>query len=202
MPMETIVERIGTSLNSHEADRSAWRRVMGIGIVTTALGIFALAAPRATTLAIDVLVGLSLVVAAGMQVCHGFSWQRPGKAIWRIAAAATCGVLGILLLAFPRQGALTLTTLLAMTFIVTGALGMASALATRPMEGWHPLMLGAAIIAGLGVFIWTQLPNAAAWTIGLLIGMELLLSGRVIIISAMAMRQNDSAAVLHHELSL
>lgn len=202
MPMETIVERVGKSLNFHETDRSAWRRIMGIGIVTTALGISALAAPRATTLAIDILVGLSLVAGAGIQACHGFSWQQPGKAILRIAAATTCGVLGILLLAFPRQGALTLTLLLAIAFIVTGALGMASAMATRPLEGWGPLMLGAAIIAGLGAFIWTQLPNAAAWTIGLLVGMELLLSGRVIIISAMAMRQNDSAAVLHQELSL
>ncbi len=95
-----------------------------------------------------------------------------------------------------------MTMLLAMAFIVTGALGMASALATRPLEGWGPLMLGAAIIAGLGALIWTGLPNAAAWTIGLLVGIELLLCGKAIIISAIAMRQSHSSAVLHQELSL
>jgi uncharacterized membrane protein HdeD (DUF308 family) len=186
MRLETTIERTGISLNSREAGQTDRRRIMGIGIFTAALGTLAMVVPVAATFALDILVGLLLVVGGVIHVAHGFSWRQPGESAGKIGAGAMCGFAGVLLAAFPHRGALTLTVLLAAVFTVVGTVGIAAALAAQPLEGWGSLLLGGTIVAGLGAFIWTQLPEAATWTIGLLAGIELLLSGRVAILWALA----------------
>ncbi len=116
--------------------------------------------------------------------------------------AVIYGSAGALLITFPHQSALTMTVLLAALFIIVGTLGIASALAARPLAGWMRLLAGGAVLASLGVFIWTELPTASAWTLGLLAGIELLLTGRVMILWALALRAEQPVATLEQEWSL
>lgn len=187
MQVERTLERMDLLVHPRQAGPAGWLQVLGIGIVTIALGILSIAAPHTATVGIALAGGLLLIVVGLMHLARGVCRRRPWQMFLKTIAGVIYGFAGVLLLAFPRQGALTMTVLIAALFIIVGTLGIASALATRPLEGWLSLLLGGILIAGLGVFIWMAMPTAAAWTLGLLAGIELLLSGRVIILSALAM---------------
>jgi uncharacterized membrane protein HdeD (DUF308 family) len=189
MQTETSIEEVSVSRNIREADPDLWRRILGIGIVTIILGAAAILLPFMATLTVNVLLGIILLVAALAHAIHAFSCRDSKEMILRVLAAAVYGAAGILLLVFPRQGMLALTILLAVLFIVIGALKLALALSIQPIRGWGWLAFSGILAAGLGVLIWAGLPSAATWVIGLLIGIELLVGGWTIVVSALAMRE-------------
>ena len=47
----------------------------------------------------------------------------------------------------------------------------------RPRSGWGLVLVGGIISVVLGIMIWQQLPSAALWVLGLLLGINLVFSG-------------------------
>lgn len=196
MQTNTTIDQVSAAPNIENSERSSRRWIMGIGIATMAFGIGAIALPFMATLAIELLVGIALVVAGGMQITHGLSAQLSKETVFRIFAGAAYGAVGLFLTLFPVQGAMTLTILLAMLFVLVGTVKIALALHMHPLAGWGWLLFNGVVATVLGVLIWAHLPSAAAWAIGLLVGIDLLLSGWIIVLSAKAMREDGSVTPL------
>ena len=119
-----------------------------------------------------------------------------GAAPWRVFATVTLplalpGVLaGMVLLARPMQGVLTLT-------IVTGAYFVAEGIATimyalehrRELSGrWSWLLIAGLMDILVAFFIIAGLPESAGWAIGLLVGLNLMFGGATLIGMALAAR--------------
>src|SRR5690349_15255881 len=120
MATTTDSARAETMLARTRALERRWGWLLLLGIVQVICGALALAIPVAASLAAAIVAGALLLVAGIFQLIHAFS-IRP----WRGAALPIMGgvlyvVAGVLLLAFPVSGALTLTIVVAALMIADG----------------------------------------------------------------------------------
>ena len=157
-----------------------------------ALGILAVLLPTVATLAVEILIG-SLFLAAGLIRLFTLSRCRSMPGFWWSAIVAVLAVLlGIVLLAQPAQGALTLTMVLVAFFIVEGMISIIVAFQIhRPMRTWGWTLFSGVIDLVLAYLIWRGWPGSAAWAIGLLVGINLFFVGLSLVMTAIAARTAD-----------
>ena len=74
-------------------------------------------------------------------------------------------------------GILTLTLLLAVTFILQGLLELGMAFRLRPATGWLWMLIAGIVAIVVGLMLIADLPGSATWAIGLLVGINLIMSG-------------------------
>jgi uncharacterized membrane protein HdeD (DUF308 family) len=183
------IKQIEPIPNLRESEHKLWRWVLATGIFTIILGIAAVLLPFTATLTIEAILAAVFIIAAITHIFHAFqSGQKKGLAL-KLLAGALYGLVGVILLAFPLQGALTLTLLLAVLFMVAGSFKIALALYLKPLASWGWLMFSGIVSALLAILIWIGLPGTARWAIGLLVGIELLFSGLYMIMFALSMRE-------------
>lgn len=153
-------------------------------------GLLALVVPFAATLASTLffgwllvafgLVGLVATARAGAE----FGGRGTGLAIGLVTL-----VLGILIIANPFTGAVALTTLLAVYFMLLGLATFAMANAFRVSGGQFWLLALAGIVnIGLALFLVVGLPGTAIWAIGLFLGISLISSGASLLVAALRAR--------------
>jgi uncharacterized membrane protein HdeD (DUF308 family) len=107
---------------------------------------------------------------------------------WSLLSAVLGIVVGVWLLVSPVAGAVSLTFLLIVFFLIEGVASIMFALDhKRELTGQWGWMLASGIVdLVLSAMIFAGLPSTAAWAIGLLVGINLLFGGTALI--AMALR--------------
>ena len=168
-----------------------WRLMMFQGVIMIILGVLAVAAPVIATIAIDIWVGWLFLFSGGIGLIALFSSHHIPAFLWSLITAALSIALGILLIWKPVEGALSLTFLLTAFFLVEGVFQIATSLVYRDSLpgtwGWmlasgvSDLLLVAIIVLG-----W---PATGVWVLGLLVGINLFMSGWAIVMMAFAGRQ-------------
>ena len=189
----TNIEQIEALPGIQDPDLKIWRWLLWTGGIMMVLGLAAILLPFVATMTIQALLAIILLVAGITQAVHAFKCQQTKGMAFRLLGAALYGLVGILLLAFPLRGALTLTLLLAVMFAIVGAFKIALALSLRPFPSWGWLMISGLVAVFLSVLIWIGLPGTATWVIGLLVGIELLLSGWSMVVFGLSVRNNQAA---------
>ena len=190
MDIESDIKEISQLPSLQGPEKQLWGWLLASGIFTLILGMAAIILPFVATLTIELLLGAIFVIAGIVHVLHAFTARKPKGLFLQLLVAALYGLVGILLVAFPLQGVLTLTLLLAMMFIMAGAFKIALSLRLRPIPTWGWLMFNGVVSIALGMLIWMGLPGTAAWAIGLLVGIELLFTGWVMIMFALSIRDD------------
>ena len=186
---ETIEEESGLyGSNAGSRITQAWWLFFALGAVITVLGIMVIALPLAGTLAVEGLVGMAMVLIGASQIVHAFFTRG-----WKGETySALCGLLylavGICLFVFPIASMITITVLLAVTFLFEGIFEIMMALYARPEQGWGWVMLSGIAAFVVALLIWTGLPSSAVWAIGLLVGINMISSGLSMIMLSMAAR--------------
>jgi uncharacterized membrane protein HdeD (DUF308 family) len=105
-----------------------------------------------------------------------------------ILGAVVAG-LGAVIWFSPELGSGFLTALLMIFFIVNGLWKFSSALRYRPAAGWGWLLLSGLVSLLFVYLLWRQWPLAGAWAIGVLVGLDLLLTGVALIFLSRALRK-------------
>lgn len=172
-----------------EVVKEYWKWFLALGILLIVLGVLAIALPAFAALAVEIFLGWLLLIGGVAQCIHAFSARRWGGFLLQLLNGALYIVAGALLLAFPLQGVLTLTLVLAALFVVEGAARIVMAFRMRPMAQWGWVLLSGILAVILGVLIWIQWPSAAAWAIGLLAGINFLFGGTTMLMLALAARR-------------
>jgi hypothetical protein len=108
------------------------------------------------------------------------------------AAVLAVGV-GIILIARPVQGTLTLALVLSAYFAVEGVVTIMYALLHRrePATRWGWLIASGILDLAVGGLIVAGLPGSALWAIGLLVGIDLVFGGFALIRMALAGQKID-----------
>jgi len=173
-----------SSLDEVRANR-AWFIALGIGLIL--LGVLAIVIPFVATLATTLFIGWLLIIGGIAHAIHAFQNRRWAGFAWAIVSAILYVIAGILVVANPLVGTLTLTLVLAGFFIVNGVVKIIRALQHRAMSSWGWLLFDGIITLALGALIVAQWPATAVWAIGLLVGIELLLGGfSMVLLGSMA----------------
>lgn len=166
------------------AEHRTWFTILGILLII--LGIAAIAFPLVTTIAAKIFLGWLFLIGGIVQIVHAFSTQKWSEFFLDLLIGVLYVFVGAWLAFFPLTGILTLTIVLAVMFIIQGALELGMAFRMRPQQGWG-WMLFAGIIAILaGLLIIAELPSSATWAIGLLVGINLIVSGFAYLLLPMA----------------
>jgi len=146
------------------------------GVLFIIIGILAIILPGLFTLTLELIFGILLLVGGVLQTYQSIL-NRDASGFWlTFLGGIAAGVAGVLLLAYPIQGILTLTLILAIFFIIEGIVKISYALQTRfPSWGW--LVVSGVLAIIIGILIWNQFPSSARWVIGLLVGINLFFFG-------------------------
>lgn len=148
-----------------------------IGILLFVFGMSAILLPYVVSVATGVLIGCLLLISG--LVGAGFAWQARTAAHfnWRLSGAVAAALGGIALMVFPSVGALTLTLLIGVYFVFSGANKTAVALNLSRRSAGRWLLLSGLLDLLLGLFIVLNWTAVAAWILGLMVGVSLMLHG-------------------------
>jgi uncharacterized membrane protein HdeD (DUF308 family) len=180
--IEGMRAAVTASLHAH------WAFFFVEGIALLILGMVAIGVPPLATVAVEILIGW-LVLASGIiglamtlrvRGAPGFGWS--------LASALVGIVAGIVLLAWPLSGALSLTIILSVFLAMEGVASIMYALDHRRERSprWSFMLASGIVDLVLAGMIFAGLPATAAWAIGLLVGINLIVGG--VALMAMALR--------------
>ncbi|MBI5132322.1 MAG: HdeD family acid-resistance protein [Rhodopseudomonas palustris] len=170
--------------------RKHWKAYLIEGVLLLVFGFAAILLPLLASLAITILLGWMFLVSGIAGLAFSF-WARQAPGFWWSLASAILAIIaGIILIAMPVQGTLTLTFVIGVYFLAEGVATIMYALQHRGRlsERWS-WMLAAGVLDILVAFIiisgW---PTTATWAIGLLVGINLVFGGTSLIAMALAAR--------------
>jgi uncharacterized membrane protein HdeD (DUF308 family) len=159
--------------------RMSGNTLMLLGVVLVLLGMLVVAAV--------------LVITGIAQVIQGL--RGGGRGGWPAALlGAVVAVLGILVWLNPAIGSGFLTLLLMLFFVTNGFWKVATALRYRGSRGWGWLLVSGLVSLVFVYLLWKQWPLSGAWAIGVLVGIDLLLTGISMVILAVALRRIRSSS--------
>jgi uncharacterized membrane protein HdeD (DUF308 family) len=175
---------IGDTLRAH------WRLYVFQGVLMIILGVLAVAAPAFATLTVDIYVGWLFLISGVLGLIAMFSARNVPGFLWTLVTALLSIVVGGVLLWKPVEGALSLTIVLTAFFIVEGLFQAAAALIYRDAipSTWGWLLASGVADLALAAIIIAGWPGTAAWTLGLLVGVNLLTTGWAVVMVALGAR--------------
>jgi len=157
------------------------------GIVLVLLGAAAIAVPLIATLAFTIFFGWLLLISGIVGLISTFSVRPAPGFWWSLLSAILALAVGFLLIAKPGNGAVSLTLLLIVFFIIEGFSSIIFASENRAsLPGrWGWLVASGVVDIILAALIFLQLPSSAFWAIGLLLGINLVFGGASLIVIAL-----------------
>jgi uncharacterized membrane protein HdeD (DUF308 family) len=182
--LQDVQAAVAASLRLH------WRAFLIEGIVLLILGIFAILIPNVATLAVEVFVGWVLLVSGLVGLVSTFRMRGAPGFGWSLLSAVAAVAAGVVLLAWPLSGVLSLTLILTAFLTIEGVASIMLALSHRHgfSARWALLLVSGVIDLILAAMIFLNLPSTAAWAIGLLVGINMVFGGSTLISMALQAR--------------
>ena len=181
--------RLQSDMNA--AVRAHWKAFLIEGILLAILGLAAMIVPPLASLAVTIFLGWMFLISGVAGLALTF-WARQMPGFWWSLISAVLAVgAGIILLAQPVQGTLTLTIVVGAYFLAEGVATIMYALEHRRelSERWSWLLIAGIMDLLIAAVIITGLPGSALWAVGLLVGINLLFGGASMIGMALAARK-------------
>lgn len=141
------------------------------------LGMAAIAIPPLFTYSIEILIGSLLVIGGLVQGYRSFKFRDMFYGFGSMVTAIVSVLFGLLLLIYPIKGMIAITALLAIFFFIEGCAQLYLGFMLRERKGWGWMVFSGLVSLILAGLIWSELPGSAAWVIGLLFGINLLIFG-------------------------
>lgn len=147
------------------------------GAVLAVLGILSILFSPISTLAAGLMIGALLAIAGTTQIVHAFHCRRVRRIAWHGVLGLIYAASGVIILARPVLGTLSLTLVAAAFLVVEGLARMVVGFMRRDDRGWGWLAGGGLLSVALGVLLYVLLPDAAGVFLGVVIGVHLLVAG-------------------------
>jgi uncharacterized membrane protein HdeD (DUF308 family) len=168
-----------------------WKAFLIEGILLVILGLAAMLVPPLASLAVTIFLGWLFLISGVAGLALTF-WARQMPGFWWSLISAVLGIAaGIVLLAWPVQGTLSLTIVVGAYFLAEGVATIMYALEHRRelSERWSWLLVAGIMDLLIAAVIITGLPGSALWAVGLLVGINMLFGGATLIGMALAARK-------------
>jgi uncharacterized membrane protein HdeD (DUF308 family) len=173
--------------------REHWVLFLVEGIVLVVLGVLAIVVPQVATLAVAIFLGWLFLISGVAGLVTTFMARHAPGFWWSLISAVLAIAAGLVLLARPVVGAVSLTLLLIVFFVIEGVASIMYALEhKKDMSGqWGWMLISGIIDLVLAVMIWAGLPTTAEWALGLLVGINMVFGGTALIAMAMHARNSN-----------
>jgi uncharacterized membrane protein HdeD (DUF308 family) len=173
-----------------ETMREHWGLFLAEGIVLVILGLLAIVIPPLATLAVTILIGWLFLISGVVGLVTTF-WAKGAPGFWWSLFSAIIGIVaGVILLAWPISGTVSLTLVLIVFFIMEGVASIMYGIEHRKeassRSGW--IIASGVIDLILAAIIFSGLPGSAVWALGLLVGINMVFGGTSLIAMALGAR--------------
>jgi uncharacterized membrane protein HdeD (DUF308 family) len=182
--IDRIQVALSKSLHAH------WRLFLVEGIILLGLGLAAIVLPLIATVAVALIIGWLLLMSGIVGLIATFRMRQAPGFWWSLLSAVLGIAAGIVLLRWPLGGALSLTFILTVFFVIEGVASIFYALEhKRELSArWGWMLISGAVDLMLASIIFLGLPGTASWAIGLLVGINMVFGGSAIISMALLAR--------------
>jgi len=148
------------------------------GLVLLGLGVAAIILPVFATLSITLVIGWILLASGILGLMTSFMARQAPGFWWSLISALLAIVAGLLLVAWPSYGAYSLTIILIAFFIIEGLTSIMFGFEHRPhVSTWGWMVASGMVDLLLATILFLALPGAAAWALGLLVGINMIFGG-------------------------
>jgi uncharacterized membrane protein HdeD (DUF308 family) len=160
---------------------STWAIVLGVLVLL--LGVAAIASPLVAGVVTGLFLGWLFILGGVLQLIYAFQHQHSsGPLVLSLLLGLLSLIVGILLVADPWAGAISLTLFVGVYFFVDGIFRVFLAFQHKPRARWGWLLFNGILMIILGILIWSQWPLNAPWILGTLVGVGLLVNGLAILL--------------------
>jgi uncharacterized membrane protein HdeD (DUF308 family) len=168
--------------------RDHWKLFLIEGIILVILGLLAVAVPMVAGLAVTILFGWLFLISGIVGLFTTFAMRGAPGFWWSLLSGVLAVVVGGWMLVQPELGVVSLTYLLIAFFIIEGVATIMFAIEHRAaLSGRWAWMLASGIVdLFLAAVILAGLPEAVAWALGLIVGINMVFGGASMIGMALA----------------
>ena len=175
----------------HGRLRAASGRLLWLGVALLVLGVAAIVFPMISTLVATLLVGWVLLIAGGFGLLGSFSIRGTGPFFGALLLALLTLAAGLFLLFNPLAGAVALTLMLGVIFVLQGASEIVFAVEMRPHGAWVGMLLSGIASLAVAALIAAGWPGISAIALGILLGVNFVSSGLGYIFVSRMLRPAD-----------
>lgn len=184
----------GTHISARKDIYNNWGWYLLLGITSCIAGLLAIAFPLVASIAIKILIGWLLLLIGISQILQAFSARKWRNVIVDFLLGLLLLVAGGILAIYPLTGLIALTLFLAILFVLQGILQIALSLQLKSVDGWGWILFSGIIAVAIGILLGLELPSSASWALGLLAGINMIVSGVGYIALALTARRSRPAA--------
>lgn len=169
--------------------KSSWVWLALLAVISLVGGVLALFNPFAATLAATLMAGWAFAILGVIQLVQAFQVRGWGGFVWSLLFGVLTLVVGISLIFNPLAGMVSLTLLVAVLFLIMGAIKLMYGFSLRPVSGWGWVLASGILSLALGIMILADFPYSATAVLGILLGIELLSNGVLFLLVALGLRR-------------
>jgi uncharacterized membrane protein HdeD (DUF308 family) len=170
---------------------STWYLIQG-GLMVLA-GIVALIFPVISSVAVVLMLGWLLIISGIFQGISLIGARNVPHFWLQLISVVLSLIVGFLFVTRPGEGLLSLTLLLVVFFMVAGISKVVFSLTIRPFPNWGWVLASGIVGIVLSLLLWSMLPVAAVWILGLFVGIQLICEGAALGYLAWHVKQAGSA---------
>jgi uncharacterized membrane protein HdeD (DUF308 family) len=176
-----------------------WKLLLIEGICLLALGVLAIVVPPIASLAVAIFLGWLFLISGVVGLFTTFMMRHAPGFLWSLVSALLAIAAGVVLIGWPVSGVISLTYVLIVFFILEGVVSIMFALDHRRElpDRWSWMLVSGIVDLILAVLILAGLPGSAAWAIGLLVGINMVMGGVALVAMAMTARRIDPTRIAH-----
>jgi uncharacterized membrane protein HdeD (DUF308 family) len=141
------------------------------------LGLFAIIEPAVAAIGIALLLGWLLIFGGVAHFISTFRGSSAKRVVFHVLSAIVFILGGLYMLTHPLLAIRTLTLLLAVVILAAGIFDIIAYFRLRDEFRSGLLLWNGIVAVVLGGLIWFHWPSSSAWAIGILVGVNLLMTG-------------------------
>jgi uncharacterized membrane protein HdeD (DUF308 family) len=156
--------------------RKNWAWLLALGIVHIIAGAIGVSFLFSESLASPVILGLLLLAAGGAQLAVAVLARHWDGFYLFVLLALVYGVAGVMTMAEPFLAAAGVALMLGALFLIVGMFRIVTALLEN-VPSWRCVLFNGIVALLLGIAMWRRLPASSFRTLGVLVGIELIVNG-------------------------
>lgn len=165
-----------------------WGWLLAFGILFIFLGMIGLGMAVALTIASMIFFGVLLIIGGVSHAIDALRHKAWKGSIWQIMIAILYFIAGGLIIYDPLFASSVITIFLGVTLITIGLIRIIMSLVLKDIQGWGWVLLAGLAALILGILLLAQWPASGFWFIGMLIAIELIITGWTYVFISLSMR--------------
>ena len=172
-----------------------WGLFLLEGILLIVLGSLAVLVPAVASVAATIVFGWLLLLSGVVGLIATIRARHAPGFGWSLLSAIVGIAAGLILLAMPVQGTLSLTAVLIAFLFAEGIVSILYAFEHRKGASgrWSWMLASGIVDLVLGTILLAGLPGTAVWALGLLIGINMIFGGWALVWMALHARSEATA---------